>query len=108
MKKRILLSVSVLFLAAMPLLGQDDSHSKKVLNCTGNISQDGQSFACEKDHHTWKISNAWAVKDMEGQHAKLTYHLTSTSGEIFVTSAGTAHQDPAVAKNTADPSAPHQ
>jgi hypothetical protein len=103
LKKRILLSISVLLIVAFPLLAQDDSHSKKPLNCTGNISQDGQSFACEKDHHTWKISNAWAVKDMEGQHAKLTYHLTSTSGEIFVTSAATAQQDPTVAKNAGDP-----
>jgi hypothetical protein len=103
MKKRILLSISVLLLASMPLLGQDDSHAKKPLNCTGNISQDGQSFACEKDHKTWKISNTWAVKDMEGQHAKLTYHLTSASGEIFVTSAASAAQDPAVAKNAGDP-----
>jgi hypothetical protein len=104
MKKRTLLFVSIFLLVALPLRAQDDSHSKKVVNCTGNISQDGQNFACEKDHHTWKISNAWAVKDMEGQHAKLTYHLTSTAGEIFVTSAATAQQDPAVAKN--DPPAP--
>jgi hypothetical protein len=99
MKNRILLSVSILLLVAMPGLGQD----KKALNCTGNISQDGQSFACEKDHKTWKISNAWAVKDMEGQHAKLTYHLTSASGEIFVTSAASAAQEPTVAKNAGDP-----
>jgi hypothetical protein len=104
MKKRILLFVSLALLSAMPLLAQDDSHSnKKILSCTGSISQDGQSFVCEKDHHTWKISNSWGVKDMEGQHAKLTYHLTSAAGEIFVTSAATA-QDPTVAKN--DPAAP--
>ena len=40
MKKRILLSVSVLLLVAMPLFAQDDSHSKKPLTATGTISQD--------------------------------------------------------------------
>jgi hypothetical protein len=102
MKKRILLFVSVLFLFAIPLLAQDDGHAKKTVNCAGTISDDGQSFVCEKDHKTWKISNSWAVKDMEGQHAKLTYHPTSVAGEIFVTSAATA-QAPTVAKNAGDP-----
>ncbi len=105
MKKRILLFVSVLALFAMPLRAQDDGHSKKTVNCSGTISQDGQSFVCDKDHRSWKISNAWAVKDMEGQHAKLTYHSTSAAGEIFVTSAATA-QAPTVAKNAGDPPAP--
>ena len=105
MKKCIRLFVSVLFLVAMPLVAQDDSHSKKPLTCTGNISQDGQSFVCEKDHHTWKVSNPGALRDMEGQHAKLTYRLSSAAGEIFVTSAATV-QDQAVAHNAADPAAP--
>lgn len=35
MKKRILLFVPALLLAAIPLVAQDDSHSKKALNCTG-------------------------------------------------------------------------
>ncbi len=95
MKKRILLFVPVLFLAAPPLLAQE----KKPLNCTGTISEDGQSFACEKDHKTWKISNAWAVRDMEGHHAKLIYRTTSTAGEIFVTSASTTEEHPTVARN---------
>src|SRR5580658_554352 len=54
MKKYILLFGSAFFLAALPLVAQDDGHSKKPLTCTGNISQDGQSFICEKDHRTWK------------------------------------------------------
>jgi hypothetical protein len=106
MKKRIPLSVSVLLLVAIPLLAQDDSHSKKPLNCSGTISQDGQSFACEKDHHTWKISNSWAVKDMEGHHAKLVYRLTSTVGEIFVTSAATIQEPQTVAHNPGDAASP--
>jgi hypothetical protein len=105
MKKYILLFGSAFFLAALPLVAQDDGHSKKPLTCTGNISQDGQSFICEKDHRTWKISNPGALRDMEGQHAKLTYRLSSTAGEIFVTSAATA-QDPTVARNAGDPPAP--
>ena len=102
MKKRILLSVSALLLVAIPLLGQDDSHSKKPLNSSGTISQDGLSFVSDKDHKTWKIANPASLHDMEGQHAKLTYHLTSTAGEIFVTSASTVQEHPTVAHNPGD------
>ena len=105
MKKRILPFLFLVFLTALPLLAQDDSHSKKILNCSGTISQDGQSFVCEKDHRTWKVSNSWALRDLEGHYAKLTYHLTSTSGEIFVTSAASA-QDPTVAHNSGDSATP--
>jgi hypothetical protein len=105
MKKCILLFVYVLLLAAVPLVAQDDSHSKKPLTCIGNISQDGQSFVCDKDHHTWKVSNPGVLRDMEGLRAKLTYRLSSAPGEIFVTSASTA-QDQTVAHNAGDPPAP--
>ena len=102
MKKRILLFVSVFLLATIPLLGQDDSHSKKPLNCFGIISQDGLSFVSDKDHKTWKIANPAALHDMEGQHAKVSYRLTSTAGEIFVTSASTVQEHPTVAHNPGD------
>lgn len=102
MKKRILLSVSVLLLVAIPLLAQDDSHSRKTLNSSGTISQDGQSFVSDKDHRTWKIANPGVLHDMEGQHAKLIYRLTSTAGEIFVTSASTVQEHPTVAHNPGD------
>ena len=105
MKKCILQFVSVLFLAAMPLVAQDDGHSKKPLTATGTISQDRETFICDKDHKTLKISNPGALSDMEGQHAKLTYRLSSAPGEIFVTSAATV-QDQTVAHNAADPTAP--
>jgi hypothetical protein len=42
---------------------------------------------------------------MEGQHAKLTYRLSSAAGEIFVTSAATV-QDQTVAHNAGDSTAP--
>jgi hypothetical protein len=105
MKKCIQLFVFVLLLGAMPLVAQDDGHSKKALNATGTISADGQSFVTDKDHHTWKVSNPGALRDMEGQHAKLTYRLSSAAGEIFVTSAATV-QDQTVAHNAGDPPAP--
>jgi hypothetical protein len=105
MKKRILLSVSGLLLVAMPLFAQDDSHSKKPLTATGTISQDRETFVCDKDHKTLKVSNPAALRDMEGQHAKLTYRLSSAAGEIFVTSAATV-QDPTVARNAPDPATP--
>ena len=105
MKKRILLSVYGLLLVAMPLLAQDDGHSKKPLTATGTISQDRETFVCDKDHKTLKVSNPGALVDMEGQHAKLTYRLSSAAGEIFVTSASTV-QDQTVAHNSSDPPAP--
>ena len=105
MKKRILLSVSGLLLVAMPLFAQDDSHSKKPLTATGTISQDRETFVCDKDHKTLKVSNPAALRDMEGQHAKLTYRLAYAAGEIFVTSASTI-QDQTVAHNATDPAAP--
>jgi hypothetical protein len=105
MKKSILLFLSVLFLAAMPVVAQDDGHSKKPLTATGTISQDLETFVCDKDHKTLKVSNPGALRDMEGQHAKLTYRLSSTAGEIFVTSAATV-QDTTVAHNSPDPAAP--
>jgi hypothetical protein len=103
MKKRILLYVSVLILVGTPLLAQD---SKKTINCSGTISEDGQSFVCDKDHKTWKVSNPGVLRDMEGHHAKLVYHLTSTSGEIFVSSASIVQEQPTVAHNAADPAVP--
>ena len=98
MNKRVLLS-SVLLLAAMPLLAQD---SKKTVNCAGTISEDGQSFTCEKDHHVWKVSNPAALRDMEGHHAKLTFRRTSVADEIFVTSASIIQQQQTVAHNSGD------
>jgi hypothetical protein len=104
MKKRILLSISGLLLVAMPLLGQDDH--KKTVNCAGTISDDGESFVCEKDHKTWKVSNPAVLHDMEGRKAKLSYRLTSTAGEIFVTSASTVQEQPTVARNPSDAAVP--
>jgi hypothetical protein len=105
MKKCILLFFSVLLLATMPLFAQDDGHSKKPLTATGTISQDRETFVCDKDHKTLKVSNPGSLRDMEGQHAKLTYRLSSAPGEIFVTSAATV-QDQTVAHNAADPATP--
>jgi hypothetical protein len=105
MKKCILLYLSALLFAAMPLVAQDDGHSKKTLNATGTISQDGQTFVSDKDHRTWKVSNPGSLRDMEGHHAKLTYRLSSAAGEIFVTSAATV-LDQTVAHNSGDPAVP--
>jgi hypothetical protein len=106
MKKRILLFIPILLLVTVPLLAQDDSHSKKTTNCSGVISQDGLSFVSDKDHRTWKIANPAVLRDMEGHHAKLVYHLTSNAGEIFVTSAAIVQEQPAVDRNSGDPAVP--
>ncbi|HXE34443.1 MAG TPA: hypothetical protein VN087_11060 [Verrucomicrobiae bacterium] len=106
MKKRILLFIPILLLVTVPLLAQDDSHSKKTTNCSGVISQDGLSFVSDKDHRTWKIANPAVLRDMEGHHAKLVYHLTSNAGEIFVTSAAIVQEQPTAAHNSGDPAVP--
>lgn len=100
MSKRIFLCLSVFLFVAMPLLAQD-GHSKKATDCSGTISEDGQSFTCDKDHKIWKVSNPGVLRDMEGHHARLTYRLTSTAGEIFVTSAAVIQQQ-TVAHNSGD------
>jgi len=99
MNKRILLSLGVVLFAAMPLLAQDGA-SKKTQNCSGTISEDGQSFTCEKDHHVWKVANPAILRDMEGHPAKLTFRRTSAADEIFVTSAVAVQQT--VAPNPGD------
>ncbi|MGB8472786.1 MAG: hypothetical protein WCE61_01730 [Candidatus Acidiferrum sp.] len=104
MNNRMVLSLGVLVLGAMPLLAQDGP-SKKVVDCIGTISADGQSFTCDKDHHVWKVADPAVLSDMEGHHAKLTYHRTSNHDEIFVTSASIVQQ-PTVAHNSADPAPP--
>ncbi|MGC2467589.1 MAG: hypothetical protein WA517_20515 [Candidatus Acidiferrum sp.] len=101
MNKRMLISLGVLLLGAMPLLAQD-GQSKKTVNCLGAISADGQSFTCDKDHHVWKVSNPAVLRDMEGHQAKLTYRRTSTPDEIFVTSASVVQQQQTVAHNPGD------
>ena len=100
MNKRFLLSLGVLLFAAVPLLAQDSS-SKKTQNCSGTVSEDGQSFTCEKDHHVWKVANPAILRDMEGHAAKLTFRRTSTADEIFVTAA-IAVQQQTVAPNPGD------
>lgn len=102
MKKRILLFIPILLFVAAPLFAQDDSHSKKTTSCSGTISEDGLSFVSDKDHRTWKIANPGVLRDMEGHHAKLAYHLTSNAGEIFVTSAAIVQEQSPAAHNSGD------
>jgi hypothetical protein len=97
MNKRILFSFAALALLSASGLAQD----KKAMNCAGTISDDGQSFTCEKDHHVWKVSNPAALDGMQGQYAKLTFKRTSKADEVLVTSAS-AVQQPTVAHNPGD------
>ncbi len=106
MNKRMVFSLGLLLLGALPLLAQD-GESKKIVTCAGTISEDGQSFTCAKDHHVWKISDPASVRDMEGHQAKLTYHRTYNKDEIFVTSASVEQAAQAVARTTPAPT-PHR
>ncbi|MGC1416921.1 MAG: hypothetical protein WA817_16665 [Candidatus Acidiferrum sp.] len=107
MNKRMLISLGLLLVAAIPLLAQD-GESKKTITCAGSVSADGQSFTCDKDHHVWKVADPAILRNMEGHQVKLTYHRTSTADEIFVTSASSNEpQKQTVAHNSGD-SAPHR
>jgi hypothetical protein len=97
MNKRVLFSFAALMVLLSPALAQD----KKPQNCSGTISDDGQSFTCEKDHHVWKVSNPMVLSGMEGQYAKLTFKHTSEKDEVLVTAASTVQQ-PTVAHNPGD------
>jgi hypothetical protein len=70
----------------MPLFAQD-SHSPKPKDCAGVISDDGQSFICDKDHHLWKVSNPAVLRDMEGHHAKLTFRATSADDAMVISAS---------------------
>jgi len=90
--------VAVLLLGAMMPVVAQDSHSAKPKDCAGLISDDGQSFTCEKDKKVWKVSNPAVLKDMEGKHAKLNFRVNS-GDEVLVLSASLAQQQPQQAAN---------
>ncbi|HEY2548008.1 MAG TPA: hypothetical protein VGI46_18195 [Candidatus Acidoferrum sp.] len=90
MLKRPCAFLSAALFTAVPLFAQD-SPSKKPKDCAGVISADGESFACDKDHHVWKVSNPAVLQGMEGHHAKLTFR-PSSGDEVLVLSASSIQE----------------
>jgi hypothetical protein len=60
--------------------------SKKAVQVTGKISDDGTTFVSDKDSKSWTIANPDAVKGHEGHHVTLTAHVYADKGEVHVVS----------------------
>jgi uncharacterized lipoprotein YajG len=60
--------------------------SKKAVQVTGKVSDDGKTFVSDKDSKSWTISNPDAVKGHEGHHVTLTAHVYADKNEVHVMS----------------------
>ncbi len=60
--------------------------SKKAVQVTGKISDDGKTFVGDTDSKSWTISNPDAVKGHEGNHVILTAHVYADKNEVHVMS----------------------
>jgi hypothetical protein len=60
--------------------------SKKAVNVTGKISEDGKKFVSDSDSKSWTIVNPEAVKGHEGHHVTLTAHANADKSEVHVVS----------------------
>jgi hypothetical protein len=60
--------------------------SKKAVQVTGKISDDGKMFVGDTDSKSWTISNPDAVKGHEGHHVILTAHVYADKNEVHVMS----------------------
>jgi hypothetical protein len=60
--------------------------SKKAVQVTSKVSDDGKTFVSDKDSKSWTITNPDAVKGHEGHHVTLTAHIYADKNEVHVTS----------------------
>jgi pentapeptide MXKDX repeat protein len=60
--------------------------SKKAVQVTGKISDDGKTFVSDTDSKSWTITNPDAVKGHEGHHVTLTAHVYADKNEVHVMS----------------------
>jgi hypothetical protein len=60
--------------------------SKKAVQVTGKVSDDGKTFVSDKDSKSWTITNPDAVKGHEGHHVTLTAHVYEDKNEVHVMS----------------------
>jgi hypothetical protein len=60
--------------------------SKKAVQVTGKISDDGKTFVTDTDSKSWTITNPAAVKGHEGHHVTLTAHVYTDKNEVHVMS----------------------
>jgi len=60
--------------------------SKKAVDVTGKVSDDGKTFVSESDSKTWAITNPDSVKGHEGHHVTLKAHLDPDKSEVHIIS----------------------
>jgi hypothetical protein len=60
--------------------------SKKAVQVTGKIGDDGKTFVSDTDSKSWTITNPDAVKGHEGHHVTLTAHVYADKNEVHVMS----------------------
>ena len=60
--------------------------SKKAVQVTGKVSDDGKTFVSDADSKNWTITNPDAVKGHEGHHVTLTAHVYADKNEVHVMS----------------------
>ena len=63
-----------------------DDASKKAVQVTGKVSDDGKTFVSDKDSKSWTITNPDAVKGHQGHHVTLTAHVYADKNEVHVMS----------------------
>lgn len=63
-----------------------DDASKKAVQVTGKVSDDGKTFVSDKDSKSWTITNPDAVKGHEGHHVTLTAHVYADKNEVHIMS----------------------
>lgn len=59
--------------------------SKKAVQVTGKISDDGKTFVGDADSKSWTITNSDAIKEHEGYHVT-TAHVYADKNEVHVMS----------------------
>lgn len=109
MNKRILFSLAVVLLAALPVLSQEPQSvsagkpapasaalSKKKVRFSGSVGEEGKTFVCQKDHRTLKVSNPAILREIAGRLVKVKALVTRAGDEIFITSVKIVQEEPVV------------
>ena len=100
MKKLMTICFALVLLTSGVAVAQDSMQndnmkadsSKKAVQVTGKIRDDGKMFVSDKDSQTWTITNPDAVKGHEGHHVTLTAHVYADKNEVHVMSLKMAKQ----------------
>jgi len=94
MKKLMTICFALVLLTFGVAMAQDNMQndnmkadaSKKAVQVTGKIGDDGKTFVSDADSKSWTITNPDAVKGHEGHHVTLTAHVYADKNEVHVMS----------------------